>query len=59
MIRTCPGCEETYDTRLDGEIVIADFRPFGVDRQEPIMLERYTAPDGRRFCCVDCFEQNG
>jgi hypothetical protein len=59
VIVTCPGCRETYETDLDGVIVVVDFAPFGVDRQEPIMLERFTAPDGTEYCCDNCFIENG
>ena len=57
----CPGCLETFDPGLDDEIVIADFAAFGVEKgkEAVIKLERYTAPDGKRYCCVDCFEING
>lgn len=55
----CPGCLETFDPGLDDEIVIADFSPFGVGKDAVIKLERYTAPNGKRYCCVDCFEING
>lgn len=48
----CPGCLETYDPELSDTPIILE----GV----PVMFgERFHAPDGKIYCCPECFEENG
>ena len=53
----CPGCGETYES--EERITVADFRPVGLDLVTPMSTEHYTAPDGTRYCCDECFVENG